>query len=124
MVSIYEDMTDSEKQVADYLQELDLWWWFEHPIFLYDDKERPRVWTPDFYIPKLGMFIEACGKEREDYEYRRKIFRKNEVHIIFAQVYKESKKWKKYLVKRIEEIERFRHKEVIEMINSLNQKIA
>ena len=45
--SIYADMEDSEKQVTDYLRELDLWWVYEFPVFVYDEKKRPRVWTPD-----------------------------------------------------------------------------
>jgi hypothetical protein len=114
-----EDMTDSERQVAEYLKELDLWWWYQHLVFMYDEKKRPRVWTPDFYIPKLGMFIETCGKEREDYKYRKRIYRKNEVHVIFLQMYKGPKKWKKYLVKQIKKIEDFRHNEVMKMIDTL-----
>jgi hypothetical protein len=117
--SVYADMKDSEKQVADYLRELDLWWWYEYPVFVYDEKKRPRVWTPDFYIPKLGMFIEVCGKEREDYEYRERIFIKNGYNVIFLHLYKERKKWKNYLIARIREIEEKRHDEVMKMLHSL-----
>lgn len=44
--SIFEDMSEPEKQVADFLKKLGLFWVYESPIFLYDDKERPRVCTP------------------------------------------------------------------------------
>jgi hypothetical protein len=50
--SIYSDMENSERQVANYLKKLDLWWIYEFPVFVYDEKSGPRVWTPDFYIPK------------------------------------------------------------------------
>lgn len=59
MHSVYADMTPHEKEVANYLQELGLWWQYESPVFVYDEKDRPRVWTPDFYIPKLGMYVEV-----------------------------------------------------------------
>jgi len=117
--SVYADMEDSEKQVADYLRELDLWWWYEYPVFVYDEKKRPRVWTPDFYIPKLGMHIEVCGKEREDYEYRDRIYKKNGYHVIFVHLYKERKKWKNFLIKRIMEIEEKRHDEVMKMLHQI-----
>jgi hypothetical protein len=117
--SIYADMEESEKQVADYLRALDLWWVHEFPVFVYDEKKRPRVWTPDFYIPKLGMYVEVCGKEREDYKYRDRIYKKNGYYVIFLHLYKERKKWKKYLTKRIMKIEEKRHDEVIKMINSV-----
>ena len=119
MNSIYEDMTDAEEKVANYLRELDLWWVYEFPVFVYDKKGRPRVWTPDFYIPKLGMYIEVCGKERDDYSFREEIYRKNGYHVIFVHLYKEPEKWKSYLVNKIKEIEDFRHSEVMKMIDSL-----
>jgi len=116
--SVYADMEDSERQVADYLRELDLWWWYEYPVFVYDEKKRPRVWTPDFYIPKLGMYVEVCGSKDFNYEYREKIYKKNGYYVIFVHFYKERRKWKNYLVKRIEEIEEKRHEEVMKMIKS------
>lgn len=119
MDSIYADMTDSERQVANYLRELDLWWVYEFPVFVYDEKKRPRVWTPDFYIPKLGMYIEVCGSEDFNYKYREEIYRKNGYYVIFLHLYKTRKKWKKYLVKRITEIEELRHSEVTKMIGAL-----
>ena len=118
MESVYADMTDSETQVANYLRELDLWWVYEFPVFVYDEKKRPRVWAPDFYIPKLGMYIEVCGTKRFNYEYREKIYRKNGHYVIFLHLYKERKKWKNYLVKRIKEIEELRHSEVMKMVDS------
>jgi hypothetical protein len=117
--SVYADMEESERQVADYLRELDLWWVYEFPVFVYDEKKRPRVWTPDFYIPKLGMYIEVCGKEREDYEYRDRIYKKNGYHVIFVHLYKERKKWKNFLIKRIMEIEEKRHDEVMKMLHQI-----
>ena len=119
MDSIYADMRDSEILVANYLRELDLWWIYEFPVFVYDEKKRPRVWTPDFYLPRLGIYIEVSGSKDFDYEYREKIYKKNGYHVIFLHLYKERKKWKKYLVKRIEEIEEFRHSEVMKMMDSL-----
>ena len=51
--------------------------------------------------------------------YREKIYRKNGYHVIFVHLYKERKKWKNYLVKRIMEIEEKRHDEVMKMLRSL-----
>ena len=117
--SVYADMGDSEKQVADYLRELDLWWVYEFPVFVYDEKKRPRVWTPDFYIPRLGMYIEVCGSEEFDYEYREKIYKKNGYPVIFVHFYKKEEKWKNYLVARIREIEEKRHDEVMKMLHQI-----
>jgi len=119
MESIYADMNEPERQVADYLKKLGLWWLYEFPVFVYDDKGRPRVWTPDFYLPKLGMYIEVCGSEDHDYEYREKIYEKNGFHVVFVHLYKSTAKWKNYLIKRIMEIEETRHDEVMKMLQTL-----
>ncbi len=119
MESTYAEMTDSELQVANFLREIDLWWSYQSPVFVYDEKERPRVWTPDFCVPKLGMYIEVCGTEEFDYEYREKIYKKNELSVIFVHVYKGEEKWKNYLVQTIMEIEEQRHDKVMDIFRSL-----
>ena len=123
MASVYEGMTDAEKKAACYLKELNLWWIYEFPVFVYDDKKRPRVWTPDFYIPKLGMYVEVCGKQRQDYEFREKIYKENGYHVIFLHLYKEQNMWRKYLVKRIMEIEDLRHSEIEKMVGQLINQV-
>lgn len=97
-------MTDSEKEVAAYLRELNVWWKYEYPIFVYDEKDRPRVWTPDFYLPELGVFIEVCGSKNFNYNYRSEIYNKNRVPIIFIHQFKRDDDWRKYLRKRLDEI--------------------
>ncbi|MGD0644315.1 MAG: hypothetical protein ABSA75_05355 [Candidatus Bathyarchaeia archaeon] len=121
MTSVYADMTAFEKQVAEYLTQLGLYWKFEFPIFVYDEKNRPRVWSPDFYVPKMGMFVEVCGSENFDYKYREGIYKKNGFFVIFVHLYKEADQWKAYLVKRMMEIEEYRHDETQKMLHSLIQ---
>lgn len=101
---IYKEMTNAEKEVAEYLHSINLYWVFEHPIFVQDERDRPRVWTPDFYLPELGIYIEVCGKDRECYSYREKVFKKNRVRIIFIHQFKDGDSWKKFLVHEISRI--------------------
>ena len=119
MESVYSDMGRSEREVAEYLKKLGLYWIFESPVFVYDEKERPRVWTPDFYIPRLGMYVEVCGSEKFDYEYRDKMYKKNGFFVIFIHFYKEKEKWKTFLIRRIMEIEERRHSEVMKMLSTI-----
>ncbi len=120
MESVYADMHDSEKLVASYLKELGLWWSYETPVFVYDEKERPRVWTPDFYLPKFGMYIEVCGSEDFDYKYREKIYQDNSLHVIFVHAYKDPAMWKKHLVTKMLDIEEERHTQTMRMIRSFS----
>ena len=51
MNSFFADMKHSEIQVANFLKELGLHWIYESPVFIHDEKNRPRIWTPAFFIP-------------------------------------------------------------------------
>ena len=118
MNSVYKGMTEAERQVARYLKKLDLWWVFEFPLFVYDENNRPRLWSPDFYMPKLGLFIEVCGSEKFDYEYRNKIYGKNGIPVVFLHYYKRQRKWKTFLAKRVMEIEQQRQSEAKKLMES------
>ena len=110
--SVYEKMTESEREVARYLEKKGLLWEFEFPVFVYEENNRPRLWTPDFYIPKLGLFVEVCGSEKYDYEYRRKVYNKNKIPVAFLNYYKNPTKWISHFKKRVAKIQRIREIEL------------
>jgi len=116
MSSAYHDMTESERQVSEYLAKLDLDHIYQFPVFVYDDKDRPRVWTPDFYIPKLGIYVEVEGSKDIDYTYRKGIYKKNGIPIIFIHFFKDEKKWKNYFIVRMKEFEEARFQEVMKIV--------
>ena len=94
--SVYENMSQPEREVCAQLRQLGLWWHYEQPVFVYDHMERPRVWTPDFYIPELGMYIEVVGnRHNSDYTFRQKVYSLNRIPIIFLDMQHED--WKKKL---------------------------
>ena len=97
--SIYEKMTNAEKEVADLLKDLGIKWSYEHPVFVWDEHKRPRVWAPDFFLISFGIYIEVCGSETFDYAYRRKIFNNNGHKVIFLHLYRKKEKWKKHFIK-------------------------
>jgi len=115
----YNDMEKSEKDVASYLNELKLEWYYEQPVFLFDEKKRPRVWTPDFYLPDLKIHVEVCGSENFDYTYREGVFINNNVDVIFIHHYKSKNEWKKWFRMRILEIEEERHTKVMNIVKRL-----
>jgi len=90
-------MTKAEKEVAYLLKNLGIKWIYEKPIYVLDDHNRPRVWTPDFYLVQFGIYIEVCGSEKFDYNYRKRIFDTNGYKVIFLHLYKEQNKWKHHL---------------------------
>ncbi len=114
---LYEGMTPTEIEVAEFLNELKLFWTFESPVFVYDKENRPRVWTPDFYLPSLGMHVEVWNSEIESHDYRETVYKKNGYHVIFVHSFKDN--WKNFLVSRITAIELKRHSEVMDMLLSI-----
>jgi len=107
--SIYDQMTKPEREVAKFLKNIGIQWLYEHPIFVWDENKRPRVWTPDFYLKSFGIFLEVCGSERFNYTYRRNIYQKNGYNVIFLHIFKKSYKWKFHLIKYLKKILSYRY---------------
>ena len=107
--SIYDRMTRSEKVMANELKKLGIHWSYEHPVFVWDENKRPRVWTPDFYLTQFGIYVEVCGSNHFDYDYRRRIFDMNGYCVIFVHMYKETKQWKNHLVNYLRLFTRIRN---------------
>ena len=99
-------MTKGEKSVAIYLNDLKIKWKYENPVVVVDGKELSRTWYPDFFLPDFGVYIEVCGLERKkDYDYRERVYNKNNVKCIFVHTYKDVGIWKHYLKARLREIQ-------------------
>jgi hypothetical protein len=96
--SVYNRMTNSEKEVANVLKEFGIQWSYEQPVFVWDENKRPRVWAPDFYLTNFGVYVEVCGSENFNYDYRRRIFDNNGYNVIFLHLYKEINLWKNHLL--------------------------
>lgn len=109
-------MTNAERAVAELLKDLGIKWAYEQPVFIWDENNRPRVWTPDFYLKQFGIYLEVCGSEQFDYEYRRKIFNSNGYRVIFLHFYKRRYYWEKHLLKYLNLFVMYRN-------NKLNQII-
>ena len=121
-MTVFERMSEPEKNVAEFLSDLGLWWKYESPIYLIDEKDRPKIWTPDFFLPKFGIYIEVCGSEDFDYEYREEIYKKNEYKVIFLHYYKEQERWQKFLVDSIQGTQEVRNTYVENMLNAFKSK--
>ena len=105
-------MTNAEKEVAELLKDLGIKWSYEQPIFVWDENNRPRVWTPDFYLINFGIYVEVCGSEDFNYTYRRKIFDDNGFKVIFLHLYKDACKWKYHLVSYLQLFTKFRNQKL------------
>jgi len=101
MFANHSKMTDKERQVDAFLKELGIEPVFEYPVFLRDEKGRPRLWTPDFYLPDLNVYVEVCGSKSFDYDYRRERYRDNNIDVVFLHLYREEAKWQEHFKKQL-----------------------
>jgi len=95
-------MTKSEKEVARFLKDIGIKWSYEQPVFVWDENKRPRVWTPDFFLVSFGVYVEVCGSEKFNYNYRRNVYEENGYEVIFLHLYKEIDKWRRHLINCLE----------------------
>lgn len=107
--SVYNKMTNAEKEVAHVLKEFGIQWSYEQPVFVWDENKRPRVWAPDFYLIQFGIYVEVCGSEKFDYEYRRKIFDRNGYRVIFLHLYKKTTEWRNHLLNYLQLFTNYRN---------------
>jgi len=119
-VSIYDKMTNAEREVAELLKNLGIKWSYEHPVFVWDENKRPRVWAPDFYLVQFGVYIEVCGSDKFDYKYRRNIYNENGYDVIFLHLYKESDRWKYHLLSYLEKIMGYRYYKLNQVLRREN----
>ena len=113
-------MTNAEREVAELLRGMGIKWRYEHPVFVWDENKRPRVWTPDFYLKQFGVYVEVCGSENFNYDYRRKIYDNNGYLVIFLHLYKDTEKWKNHLINYLERITDYRTRKLSEILRKGN----
>ena len=94
----WSKMTPVERDVAGYLDELGISYEFEYPVFVKDERGRPRLWTPDFYLIDIKIYIEICESESFDLEYNKKIYAENKIDIIFLPLFKKDLMWKEHFL--------------------------
>lgn len=113
------EMTGEERKVANFLTKKKFRYKFQPMVGVKDLRNMPRLFNPDFYLTDLNIYIEVCGTERNgDYERRDKIYKKEEIPIIFVETYKGEDKWKHYLLQRIKEIQERRQSAVATITSS------
>ena len=118
----FPDMSKQEFKVFNWLHKLKIRCIYQNPVFLYDEKNRPRVWTPDFYLPQLGIHIEVCGSKNFKYEYRDKIYKLNNIEVIFIHSYKPKNKWTTFFREKLRETEEKRRKNIDKLMEILPSK--
>lgn len=120
------EMYAAEEKVEEFLKGLGIKCEYERPVFL-KDGGRPRVWTPDFYLPELGIYVEVWGSNREiepvkkNWEYRKRVYEENEIPIALIDAYKDNEEtWKRYFIHRIDKVHKERDAKIKQIKDKFN----
>lgn len=85
--SVYDDMSQAEREVAAYINQLGFWWTYEQPVYVTAEKDRPRIFCPDFYIADVGVYVEVIAYPAlRDYERTWEVYQRNQIPILFIEV--------------------------------------
>ena len=98
--------SNSERRVATYLHELNIYWRPQPHVLIIDRYGKERIVHPDLFLPDFGIYVEVCGSNKKEYyDKKKKMYCKNHIPIIFVETYKGEKKWKGYIVIKLREIQ-------------------
>ena len=118
----WSKMTPAERDVAGYLDELGISYEFEYPVFVKDERDRPRLWTPDFYLTDIKIYIEIYESENSDFEYRKKMYAENKIGVIFLPLFKEDLIWKEHFLELLKTIVNRSRKKLNNLIETRFEK--
>ncbi len=100
---VKDEMSFPERRVAGLFDKWKLRWVYEKSLYVQDPAGRPRLWSPDFYLPDLGIFVEVVGIPGADYSFRQEVYSNNHVRVLFVRPHEE--KWINKLVDEFRGIE-------------------
>ena len=114
----WSKMTDPEREIAEYLDKLSISYKYEYPVFVKDERGRPRLWTPDFYLADIKIYIEVYESESFDCEYRKKIYEENKIDVIFLPLFKKDLMWKEHFLEQLKIIVNSSRKKIDNLIET------
>jgi len=112
--------SEGERKIAEFLDNYNIHYIYEKGVLVID-KNKPKIWYPDFYLPEFATYIEyygLAGNQNYDYniEHKKKVYSINGVEVISVYPWTFCENWQKYIIDNLYEISSNR-------LNSLSQKV-
>ena len=95
-----------ERKIAGFLKENDIKYQYESGVLIYQNKDQPRIWYPDFNLPEFSTYIEYYGMVgNPDYDRGIKVketaYAQMGLYVIPVYPHMFSKNWQGYIMKEI-----------------------
>ena len=104
--------SEGERRIADFLDHYGIEYIYEAPTAV-TQRNKVRIWYPDFYLPEYGLYIEYYGRQG-DSDYDRGVAEKTAAYnasgleVIPVYQHHLSSFWPDYLTREIREITQYR----------------
>lgn len=104
--------SEGERKIAEFLNNYGINYVYE-PGVLVTDRDKPKIWYPDFYLPEFAAYIEYygfVGNQNYDHgiERKKKVYSAMGLEVIAVYPWTFCENWQKYIVNNLYEISRNR----------------
>ena len=98
--------SEGEGKIARFLEKNSIQYQYEAPVLVAPVDQKPRIWYPDFYLPRYKAYIEFYGlAERQSYkkgiELKNKTYTKMGLDVIPVYPWMLSGNWQGYLMREL-----------------------
>jgi len=120
----YNFKSEGERKIAEVLNKYKIDFKYEWPVLVRDDDKKLRIWYPDFFLPKHGVYLEYFGYDNNsDYDNGRKrkekIYKEMKIDVISIDSKIRGNQLENYVINQIYRIQTKRLSEVKSKIYNL-----
>jgi len=100
--------SEGERRIADYLESCGIRYEYERGVLVLD-RDKPKIWHPDFYLPEFAVYLEyfgLAGNEEYDSGVRRKIgvYREMSMDVVPVYPWTFCDDWQGYILQNVRSI--------------------
>lgn len=106
--------SEGERRIGEFLDSYGIRYRYEQGV-LVEDKGKPKIWHPDYFLPEFGIYLEYFGLAGEpDYDRgikrKKKIYSEMGLEVISVYPWHFCDDWRGYILDNIEGIQNKRLK--------------
>ena len=110
--------SEGEQKIAYFLENSSIRYQYESAVLINSDKNKPRIWYPDFYLPEFKTYIEYYGLVG-NHSYDTGVKAKESAYLkmgldvipVYPWMFKEN--WQKYIMKELKNVTAQRYRKLM-----------
>jgi hypothetical protein len=99
--------SEGEKRIARFLDDVLINYRYEDGVLIYDSKDKPRIWYPDFHLTEYGTYIEYYGlaanpEYGKSIRVKESVYAKNHVDVISMYPWMFAEDWQGHIMTELD----------------------